>query len=103
MLGGGRDVAARRVDDEDAALGCSGHVDVIDADTRPADDPEALAGLQHRFGDAGLGADHQGVEGADRGDQRRLVETRPDLDLAQLAEPRQAVLGQLVRDQDPVH
>src|SRR5205807_5639687 len=45
VLGRRRDVAARGVDNQDAAPRCRVHVDVVDADSRAADDPESLAGL----------------------------------------------------------
>ena len=54
MLGGGGDVAAGRVDDQDPALGGRRDVDVVDADTGPADDAEPLTGLQDGLGDLGL-------------------------------------------------
>src|SRR5207302_5323213 len=77
-------------------------VDVVDADSRAADDPESLAGLQHGLGDARLGADDERVKTRHQLDQLRLAEAGPELHLADLPEPGQAVLCQLVGDQDPL-
>ena len=69
----------------------------------PARHPACVARGEDGLGDRGRGTHHEGVEFADRGHQLSLAEPGPNLDLAQLPEPGQTVLGELVRDQDPRH
>ena len=103
VLGGGHDIAARRVDDEDAfARGC-GDVDVVDPDAGAADDAELAAGVDDRCRDARLAADDQRVEVRDPADQLRFVELADHGHLAGAAKSLEAVFGQRVGDEDLCH
>jgi hypothetical protein len=73
VLGGGDGVGARRVEDEDAGPRRRPEVDVVDADAGPGDDPEPGGGLEHLLVDLRLAADDQGVDVADRGQERGAV------------------------------
>ena len=61
VLGGRQDVGLRRVHHHHPAPGGGGHIDVVDADARPAHDHEVRAGLQHAGVDGGSGADDEGL------------------------------------------
>jgi hypothetical protein len=65
----------RRVHDHDAALGCGGHVDVVHAHARAADDLQSLRRGERLGRDLGLAADDEGVEVRDLRDQFVLLQT----------------------------
>jgi hypothetical protein len=88
-----------RVDHQDAAAGGVLHVDVVDADSRAPDHPEAGASVQDGGRYPGLGAHDQGIELPDHLDQLRLFLLEPDLHLGTLTQPGEAVVGELVADQ----
>jgi hypothetical protein len=74
VLGGGDQIRRRRVDDEHAAVGGSGDVDVVHADAGAADDLEARAGLEQLRRDLGAAAHDEGVVlGQDLGEARSLL------------------------------
>ena len=60
-LGDGDGVGARRIHDDDAAMGGGRDVDVVDAYTGAADDAELRRGLQQLGIDLNGGADDQGI------------------------------------------
>jgi hypothetical protein len=100
VLGGGDGVGGGRVDDEAAGLGGGLEVDVVDADSRPADDAEPAARrLEHLPRDARRAAHHQRVHERHLGAEllrRELVGAVHVRELAQKVQPRGA---QLLRDQ----
>ncbi len=53
VLGGGNRIAIRRVHDDDAALGRGRDIDVVDADSGPADYLEGIGGADQLGGDLG--------------------------------------------------
>ena len=55
-FGGRGGIRIGRIQDHDAALGGSGHIDVVDADTCAADDFQPSTGRNNGRGDASLGA-----------------------------------------------
>ena len=93
VLGRRDDVAAWRVDDQDALGRGRRHVDVVDSDASPAYHSQALAGIQDPRRDAGLAAHHQRVELRHQLDQLVLALLGAHLDLAQSAQPRNSVLS----------
>jgi hypothetical protein len=74
VLGHADAVRARRVDDEDAPSACGGHVDVVDARARAADDPQARGGGEQVGGDLRGAPDEQRI-GVRKG--RLQVRQRP--------------------------
>ena len=103
VLGGSHDVAARRVDHQDALARGSLDVDVVDADAGAADDTELATRLDDRRGDPCLAAHDERVEVRNSPDQLRLFELADYGDLARAAQSLEAVLGQRVGDEDLGH
>ena len=100
LLGGGHDVRRRSVADDHAAVGGGGHIDVVDAHARAADDLEVRARLDDLARDLGARAHDEGVVAGDRLDQLlgREIEQHVDLE-ALLAQNLDAGIRQLVGDQ----
>ena len=90
VLGGGDRVALWGVHHQHPALGGGGHIDVVDPYTGPADDAQLLGGLDHRGGNGGARANHQGVVVAD--DRLKLLGRQARVDIH---------LGHLGQDVDP--
>ena len=103
VLGGGHDVAARRVDDDDAFARRRRDVNVVHAHPRAADDAQTATGLDDRRGDACLTPDDQRVELGDAPDQLGFFQLADHRDLARAAQPLEAVLGQRIGDEDLDH
>ena len=91
VLDGGDDVARRRVEDDDAARGGRGHVDVVDPDAGPSDDGELRRRGEEGRVDLRRAADEQRV-GVLQGREQLLARGPGDVDdlvpgLAQELEP----------------
>lgn len=68
MLSGRNSVGGGGIDDEASVLGGGAEVDVVDSNTRTADDPEtASGGLEYFTGDLGATTDDEGVTEGDLG------------------------------------
>jgi hypothetical protein len=102
VLGGGDDVAERRVDDVNAARCRRGDIDVVDADARATDDDEAIRRLQDLRGDLGLAPNDERVDVGDARREIRLFQTGCLADLAARAEQRETLFGKRVRDVNDV-
>ena len=103
VLGSGDDIAAGRIDDEDSFSRRRRHVDVVDSDAGATDDAQLAAGFEDRRRDIRLAPHDQRVEIWDELDQLGLRQLADHRHLARSPQPRQAILGQGVRDQDPRH
>ena len=103
MLGGGDDVAARRVDDQDSPARRRGHVDVVDSDSGSSNHAQLSSGLDDRGRHAGLAAYDKRVEVGDAPDQFVFRQLADHGHLAGLAQALDAVLGQRVGDEDLRH
>jgi hypothetical protein len=79
MLRRGDDVPGRSVDDEDAAFRGGLHVDVVEADSRPADDAELLSGGQELTVHLRGRAHDEGIVVADRREKRFPGKVRADV------------------------
>ena len=99
-LGGADDVGGRRVDDHHAGLGGGLHVDVVQADTGPGDDLQALGGGQRLGVHLGGAADQDGVDVGDGREQLGAVGAVgvPDLEVG--AERLDGGRAELFGDQD---
>ena len=75
VLRGGDRVSARRVHDHDAALGRRGHIDVVHAHARAADDLQPLRRGERLGRHLGLAADDERVEVGDVRDQFVFLQT----------------------------
>jgi hypothetical protein len=102
VLGGGDDIAERRVHDVHAAGRRRAHVDVVHADARATDDDEAFGSIKDRHGHLGLAADDQRVDIRDARGQVGLFQAGGLADLATRAEQRETLFGKRVRDVDDV-
>ena len=98
VLRRGDDVAARRIDDEDAFPGCRGDVDVVHADPRPPNHAQLSSGLDDGRGHTRFAPHHQSVEVGNLPDQLSLGQLADHSDLAGLAQAFEAVLRQGVGD-----
>src|ERR1700694_1895790 len=103
VLGGGDDVAARRVDHQNALERGRGNIDVVHPNARPPDYAELSPGFENKGGDTRLAPDHQCVEVRNPLDQLRLQQLADHGHLSRPAQPFQPVLGQRVGDQNPGH
>ena len=101
MLGGGDDVATRRVHDQDSLACRRGHVDVVHANSGATHNAQPPAGLEDRLGHPGLAADDESIEVGDALYQLRLRELAHYCDLAGSTQPLETVFGDGVGDQDP--
>ena len=99
VLGGGDDVAARRVDDQDSFARRRRDVDVVHAYAGPADDAKPPPGLENMSCHARLAAHDKRVEVRNALDQLGLRELAHHSDLACLTQARQAVLRERVGDE----
>ena len=100
VLGGGDGVAARRVHDDDAALGGGLEVDVVHAGAGAGDDLEA-SGVGEGVGrDRGLAAHDEGLVAGERFPQFARREAGADIDLRLLFEQGDAFAGDGVGDED---
>jgi hypothetical protein len=103
VLGGGDDVRLRGVDDDDAALGRGGDVDVVDADAGAADDAEARALLDQVGGHLRRRADEDAVVLADASRQIEVVCVERGVDVEVLAQQLDAAGADLLGDEDLRH
>jgi hypothetical protein len=99
VFGGRHHVGGRRVAYDDAALGGSRHVHVVDADARTADDLELARRLDHGTRRPRRRTYDERVVVADHVDELGLRQARIDVDLVGLAQLVDAGIGDLVRDQ----
>jgi hypothetical protein len=90
MLGGGYGVPCGCVDNDDAAPGGGVNVNIIHADTGPADDLELIAGGDDSGCNLGLAAYQQGFVITDDGSQLVWFQARADVNLGVLAQHLQA-------------
>ncbi len=100
MLGGGVDVAQRRVDDDDATPGRRLHVDVVHADTRPRDDAQPLTRVDQWRGDLGLAAHDQRVVARNDLQQRLGALPMPLIHCGESAQVIHAFGGDGIGDED---
>jgi len=98
VLRGCVDVARRGVHDVHAARGGCGHVDVVDADAGAPDDLQLRCVIEQRRRHLRLAAHEQRDRRAEAGLQ--LLRPLRGQDVAALAEQRQPLGGQRVRDDD---
>ena len=101
VLRGGDDVAAWRVDHEDAPARRRRDVDVVHADACAPDDAELAPGFEDRRRHARLAPDHKRVVLRYALDELRLSQLADDRHLTCPPEPCQAALRQRIGDQDP--
>ncbi len=73
VLGGGDRIAERCVHHDDAARGCGGNVDIVDADAGAADHFQVLGVFQDLRRHLGGGADGEAVEAADQFGELLLI------------------------------
>src|SRR5581483_2131754 len=103
VLGGGDRVPERRIDDDHAALGRRGEVDIVDADAGTADDVQLLRCREDLARHLRLAAHDERLVGTDGGDQVLGGQAGADVDLGLAAQEGDAVFGDRVGDEDLVH
>ena len=103
VLDGGDGVGQRRVDDDHPTRRRRLEVDVVDADPGAPDHRELRGGLDDALGDAGLAAHDDAGHVGDGFDELVLAEAGADYGVVALAQAGDALLGDLVRDEDGRH
>ncbi|CAB4813981.1 unannotated protein [freshwater metagenome] len=104
VLRGRHDVALRCVHHHHAALGCCGHVDVVETDTCPTHHDEVGGALQHLGSHLGGGPDDECVGTHERCGQRFRREVEPNVN-GVTGGPKavEAALGDFFGDKDTSH
>lgn len=101
MLRGGDGVSGGRVDDEASVLGGGGEVDVVDPDTRAADDAEPSPGrLEDVAADLGPGPDDERVAERDLGAELLGGEAVGAVDVGELPQQSEPRGAELLGDED---
>jgi hypothetical protein len=104
VLGGGRDVAQRRVHHDDPAPARGLDVDVVDADPRAADELELGSGVDDVLGDFDGAADDEAFVGGEGGLELVGFHLAAGVDFdAAGAEDAGALFGDIVGDEDAGH